>query len=86
LGTESIEDYKKERNQWFDNLKTWDKNQDGDPNKYCDFIIKITHLNEPLPIYIFARRDAYQHAEAKIISIQTDMNTLKVIATDLHVK
>ncbi len=86
LGTESIEDYKKDRQQWFDNLKAYDKQQDGDPDKYCDFIIKITNLNEPLPVHIFAGRDAYQYAEAKIISIQTDMNTLKVIATDLHVK
>ncbi|WP_027062893.1 SDR family oxidoreductase [Mesoplasma seiffertii] len=86
LGTDSIADYQKDRQQWFDNLKAYDKQQDGDPDKYCDFIIKITKLNQPLPIHIFAGRDAYQYANDKIAAIQKDMDELKEICTNLHVE
>ncbi|AAT75530.1 dehydrogenase [Mesoplasma florum L1] len=85
-GEETISDYKSGRDEWFTNLASFDKQQDGDPERYCDFIIDITKGDKVPPVHIFTGRDSYEYAENKIKQIKEDMEILKTEATDLHVR
>ncbi|ALD66491.1 SDR family oxidoreductase [Spiroplasma cantharicola] len=85
-GESKIEDYKTARDAYFDGIAKFNKQQDGDPEKYCDFIINLTNKTTKPPLHIFTGRDAYKKAETKIANLKKDMKILKKEATNLHVK
>ncbi|AUB31580.1 SDR family oxidoreductase [Spiroplasma floricola] len=84
-GEDKISDYKKARDQYFEALVKFNKKQDGDPEKYCDFIINLTSKSAKPPLHIFTGRDAYKDAEDKMKKISNDMKELEKEATNLHV-
>lgn len=55
-------------------------NQAGDPDKASIAIIEVAEQKEP-PLHLFLGKDAYQLADAKIKSVQQDMNTVRELAT-----
>ncbi|WP_338984359.1 SDR family oxidoreductase [Spiroplasma endosymbiont of Diplazon laetatorius] len=85
-GEDKISDYKEARDKYFDGLAKFNKQQDGDPEKYCDFIINLTNKDSKPPLHIFTGRDAYKKAEDKIASVRKDMEELQQEATNLHVQ
>ncbi|AUM62730.1 SDR family oxidoreductase [Spiroplasma monobiae] len=85
-GEDKIADYKEARDKYFDNLTNFNKHQDGDPEKYCDFIINLTKKDKVPPLHIFTGRDAYKMAEDKIAKIKKDMEEIQQEATNLHVE
>ncbi|AGR42201.1 SDR family oxidoreductase [Spiroplasma diminutum] len=85
-GEDKITDYKKNRDEFFQGLSKFNKQQDGDPEKYCDFIIDLTYKDSKPPLHIFTGRDAYKKAEDKIAKIRKDMEELQQEATNLHVQ
>jgi len=55
-------------------------NQAGDPDKASAVMIEVAEQKEP-PLHLFLGKDAYQLADAKIKSVQQDMNAVKELAT-----
>ncbi|QHX36731.1 SDR family oxidoreductase [Spiroplasma sp. BIUS-1] len=85
-GEDKISDYKEARDAYFNQLAKFNKKQDGDPEKYCDFIIDVTYRDQKPPLHIFTGRDSYKKAEDKMNAIKKDMEELKQDATNLHVQ
>lgn len=55
-------------------------NQAGDPDKASAVMIEVAEQKEP-PLHLFLGKDAYQLADAKIKSVQQDMNAVRELAT-----
>lgn len=52
----------------------------GDPDKASAIIIEVAEQKEP-PLHLFPGKDAYQMADAKIKSIQQNMDAVREPAT-----
>ncbi|ATZ20703.1 short-chain dehydrogenase/reductase [Mesoplasma entomophilum] len=83
-GKSTIEEYAAGRDEWVNTVKSWNGYQDGNPQKYAEFIIGLTENESVPPMHIFAGRDAYEIAKNKISAVQKDMDELEAQATNLH--
>lgn len=68
-----IQDYQKESNKLFSFLDSRNHQQEGDPNKCAQVLIKVSELNDP-PLNLFLGEDAIRSAEEKLKQTQDDIN------------
>jgi NAD(P)-dependent dehydrogenase (short-subunit alcohol dehydrogenase family) len=75
-----IADYTNVREVQSVHQNSYNGNQAGDPDKAAAVMIEIAEQKEP-PLHLFLGEDAYEFADAKIRSVQQDMNNVRALAT-----
>ncbi|MBD2754296.1 SDR family oxidoreductase [Spirosoma validum] len=75
-----IDAYQNVRDTQATHQNSYNGNQPGDPEKAAELLIDIAEQPEP-PLHLFLGQDAYELAEAKIKSVQSDMNDVRDKAT-----
>lgn len=75
-----IQEYQKVREVQSAHENEINGNQPGDPEKAALAFIKTANLQNP-PMHLFLGEDAYQIAEAKIKSVQEDLEAVRDFAT-----
>jgi len=75
-----IADYTNVREVQSVHQNSYNGNQAGDPDKAAAVMIEIAEQKEP-PLHLFLGEDAYEFADAKIKSVQQDMNNVRALAT-----
>lgn len=75
-----IDAYQNVRDVQATHQNSYNGNQPGDPDKAADVLIDIAEQSEP-PLHLFLGQDAYDLAEAKIKSVQSDMDAAREKAT-----
>ncbi|WP_420150125.1 oxidoreductase [Spirosoma sp.] len=78
-----IEAYQTVRDTQTTHQNNYNGNQPGDPEKAADVLIAIAEQPEP-PLHLFLGQDAYELAEAKIKSVQRDMDVVRDKATSTN--
>jgi NAD(P)-dependent dehydrogenase (short-subunit alcohol dehydrogenase family) len=78
-----IADYTNVREVQSVHLNSYNGNQAGDPDKAAAVMIEIAEQKEP-PLHLFLGEDAYEFADAKIRSVQQDMNNVRALATSTN--
>ncbi|MHC5534528.1 SDR family oxidoreductase [Priestia megaterium] len=82
-GENPIDDYDQIRNEQEVGLGQSDRNQQGDPDKGMDLLIRISKEVNP-PLHLFLGPDAYEVANNKIKNVQKDMEDWKDLATSTN--
>ncbi|MBO9634519.1 MAG: SDR family oxidoreductase [Chitinophagaceae bacterium] len=57
--------------------------QPGDPDKAADVIIKVADLEQP-PLHLYLGADAYGLVGTKLTNLQTEMETVRELATSIN--
>jgi len=76
----AIDEYQSVRDVQALHEKDINNNQPGDPDKAAAVIIEVAAMPQP-PVHLFLGPDAYNLADAKIQSLQKDMEALRHSAT-----
>ena len=78
-----LQEYESVRNVQKAHEQEINGNQPGDPLKAAKAMITVAERNEPL-VYFFLGQDAYDLAQAKIKSVEKDMQDVKDLATSTN--
>ncbi|MBW7454869.1 SDR family oxidoreductase [Paenibacillus sepulcri] len=79
-GGNPIADYETIRKNQESGIRSYDKNQPGDPNKGMDVLIRVSESEYP-PVHLFLGADAYGVADQKVANVKQEMQFWKYLAT-----
>jgi len=75
-----IQDYQTVREVQSTHENDYDGNQNGDPEKAAEVLIKIAESQQP-PLHLFLGADAYHLAEVKMEAVKQDLESVRALAT-----